>query len=294
MLYSEEINTFLAIVRCGSLLQAADIVCATQSTVSYRIQSLERRLGKSLILRSRGSKRVTLTPEGERFVDIAERWKLLEREVMQMKSTADRYLSIGSADVAALHLLPPFIERLSLNSTAYRLHVESGRYWSLHNRVASGHLHVAFTFVAASHADLRSEPIASYPVHIVYRPSATSPASGPASWRDLDVDKEVYVPYSAEIDHWRETRSMSKLTDSVDKNHLLAPLLTRPGRWALVPEFMIAWLTEQTGCQVLRLDDDPPPSLVLYKTTKRTHDELSSQDQAVIDEALAPLRESKE
>ena len=40
MLFSEEINTFLAVVRSGSLLQAAEIVSPTQSTVPYRNQSL--------------------------------------------------------------------------------------------------------------------------------------------------------------------------------------------------------------------------------------------------------------
>jgi DNA-binding transcriptional LysR family regulator len=71
MLFSEEINTFLAVVRSGSLLQAAEIVSTTQSTVSYRIQSLERRIGHLLLLRSRGARGISLTAEGERFLDIA-------------------------------------------------------------------------------------------------------------------------------------------------------------------------------------------------------------------------------
>ncbi|QTD91356.1 LysR family transcriptional regulator [Burkholderia anthina] len=110
MLIGDEVVTFLAVVQSGSLQQAAEIVHATQSTVSYRIQALEQRIGHALLLRSRGSRTLSLTAEGERFLDIAERWRTLEREAQQLGSKSDRSLSIGAADALALHVLQPFFK----------------------------------------------------------------------------------------------------------------------------------------------------------------------------------------
>lgn len=48
-----QIQTFLAVMECGSFIAAADRVHVTQSTVSMRIRTLEEQLGKSLFDRNR-------------------------------------------------------------------------------------------------------------------------------------------------------------------------------------------------------------------------------------------------
>lgn len=58
-------RTFLAVVECGSFLEAAARVHVTQSTVSMRIRALENELGKPLFERSRAG--ATLTPAGNQF-----------------------------------------------------------------------------------------------------------------------------------------------------------------------------------------------------------------------------------
>ena len=42
MLDIEKIETFLAVARCGSISEAADMLFITQPTLTYRIQTLER------------------------------------------------------------------------------------------------------------------------------------------------------------------------------------------------------------------------------------------------------------
>lgn len=286
MLSSEEVNTFLAVVRCGSLVQAAEIVYATQSTVSYRLQSLERRIGTPLVHRSRGAKRITLTAAGEKFVDIAERWKLLEEEAAQMRPRHDRYLAIGAVDAAAIHVLQPFMARLLGHSPRFRIHLESGRYWQLIPRVASGHLHAAFTFSPANHADLRSDVLCVYKIGVLRIPDPARPDATLRSLDDLDPGREVYVPYSADIDLWRESRKLSKSTSSVDKNHLLPALLRGAGTWAFVPEFMLETLCVQTGGSVLDLPDAWPPALVLYSIQKKLSSHLARKDQEALDDAM--------
>ena len=56
-------RTFLAIVRCGSFVGAAEHLHLTQAAITARVQSLESQLNCSLFVRNRSG--ATLTPNGE-------------------------------------------------------------------------------------------------------------------------------------------------------------------------------------------------------------------------------------
>lgn len=62
---TELARSFLAVVAAGSFSGAAERLHVSQSTVSARILSLERQLGRALFLRGKGG--ASLTPAGRRF-----------------------------------------------------------------------------------------------------------------------------------------------------------------------------------------------------------------------------------
>ena len=62
-----EFSTFLAVVRYHSFSEAGERLNITQSTVSYRIRALERRMGLALLDRGRGRQGVELTAGGEAY-----------------------------------------------------------------------------------------------------------------------------------------------------------------------------------------------------------------------------------
>lgn len=62
---TELARTFLSVVSAGNFISAAERMNVTQSTVSARIQTLERQLGCRLFVRNKGG--TTLTPEGRQF-----------------------------------------------------------------------------------------------------------------------------------------------------------------------------------------------------------------------------------
>lgn len=289
MLFSEEIDTFLAVVQAGSLLQAAEIVCTTQSTVSYRIKALEQRLGHALLLRSRGSRGISLTPQGERFLDIAQRWRMLEIEAEQLKVTNDRYLAIGAVDVLAIYVLTPFLAKLANEQPPIRLHVETGLYWQLTNRVASGHLSVAFTVSAPEHADLVSVSLSSSRMVIARSSMSEVTETREIELESLELNREIYVPWSAEFDVWRAKRGLGRQVSSVEKSHLLAPLLQRPRAWAVIPAFMARRIREETGCMICEIKNGPPP-LTIFKTEKKNTADLRGANSSTIVHALQALR----
>lgn len=77
---TEFARTFLAVVAAGNFVGAAERLHVTQSTVSARIQALERQLGAVLLRRGRGG--AMLTPAGQRFLRHA---KSLVRTIEQAR-----------------------------------------------------------------------------------------------------------------------------------------------------------------------------------------------------------------
>ena len=70
-----EIETFLTVLRCGSMTAAAQALYITQPTLSARLQTLEDEVGTPLFVRGKGLRRLELTDAGSRFLPLAQRWQ---------------------------------------------------------------------------------------------------------------------------------------------------------------------------------------------------------------------------
>lgn len=70
----KQIETFLKVQEYQNMTKAADALYITQSTVSYRLKSLEDELGTQLIARKKGTQTVMVTSQGKQFVPIAKEW----------------------------------------------------------------------------------------------------------------------------------------------------------------------------------------------------------------------------
>ena len=80
----EQIDSFLMVEQLKNISSAAGKLFISQSTLSHRIQLLEEELGVTLFARKQGSKIVSLTPEGERFMPLASQYL----EIYPLKNTA--------------------------------------------------------------------------------------------------------------------------------------------------------------------------------------------------------------
>ena len=64
----ETLRTFIAVAETGSFSKAAERLCKTTATISYRIKLLEENTGVALFFRTTRS--VTLTAAGEHLLSI--------------------------------------------------------------------------------------------------------------------------------------------------------------------------------------------------------------------------------
>ena len=66
---------------------------------------------------------------------------------------------------------------------------------------------------------------------------------------EFDPSREIYLPWSSTFDLWRARRGLSRIITTVDKAHMLAPIL-RNGAGAIVASSLAQSLREQTGCTI--------------------------------------------
>ena len=82
----KDITIFLELVRCRNISKTAENLYLSQSAVSSRLKALEAEMGCQLVLRFKGQRSVELTRQGEEFISVAERWKLLLEETEAVKA----------------------------------------------------------------------------------------------------------------------------------------------------------------------------------------------------------------
>ncbi|WP_019058601.1 LysR family transcriptional regulator [Streptomyces prunicolor] len=114
----QELRTLVAVVDEGGFSAAGARLGSTQSAVSHAVRGIERKLG--VVLFERGRYGARPTPAGARAVAHARRvLRMLEVMVAETRAVQAAVvagpLRIAAFRSAALHLLPPVLERLAVS-----------------------------------------------------------------------------------------------------------------------------------------------------------------------------------
>ena len=121
-----EINALLAAVRYGNLTTAAEKLYISQPALSRNIQSLEKELGFQLLRRGKGLRAVTLTTQGERFVELAEQWSKLWEEMQAISDNSSGHiLHFSAINSLVNYVIYPSINSFMQTHPAVHLSVES-------------------------------------------------------------------------------------------------------------------------------------------------------------------------
>jgi len=154
-----ELEIFRVVAREQSITRAARALERVQSNVTTRVKQLEESLGVPLFLRD--SKTMTLTPEGKRLLDYAERLLTLAEEARQSMraDTPSGRLRIGSMESSAATLLPKPLARYHACWPDVELNVTTGTTRSLVDAVLDHRIDCAVvahpSTAAARQADIR-------------------------------------------------------------------------------------------------------------------------------------------
>jgi len=154
----QQIKTFLAVVAHGSFLEAAAQVHVTQSTVSARIQNLERSLGARLFVRNRTG--ATLTPAGQRLLRHAKTLLLTFEQARHDVGLPSRFrasLTIGARTALWDDLLPRWAGRMREVAADISLNTAIGFEGDLMRRIIAGTMDLALMYSPQQGAGIQVE-----------------------------------------------------------------------------------------------------------------------------------------
>ena len=133
---------FLAVARAESISKAAQTLHLTQPTLSRQLMELEQELGKPLLIR--GSRRVTLTPDGlllcQRAGEILELVEKTEAELQSQDTEIAGEIYLGGGESQGMQFLAHTARQLQQTCPHIRYHLFSGNAQDVGERLEQGRL----------------------------------------------------------------------------------------------------------------------------------------------------------
>ena len=267
-------EAFLAIVKNQSLTKAAELLHLSQSTVSYRLKGLERSLGATLIERGKGIPTIKLTPFGNSFVPLAERWSMLNRELEVLQASGPQIkLSVGVADSLNIYVLPPLYQAILQQCPSVRLQIRTQHTMESYESLARREIDIAFVKMEKVMPNIIVEPFYVDEMVLIRLLEKTAEPNKIVSPLELDYRYELFFnwgpSYQMWHDRWWDTYNSSRL--QVDAAALIFSLMWDTKQWAIVPRSIANAFAEPEKFIIQQLSDPAPPR-VCYKITQKHND----------------------
>jgi len=267
---SLEIDAFLAIYREGSITKAAEALYIIQSSLSTRLRTLERELGCVLFDRNKGSRKLTLTAAGQRFLPLAQQYQELEAKMLAVchPASTDNVLRVSSLNSIGSYLLPPVYAHFSSRWPEIRLEIMDISTAKARKAITRDELDLAFSTLSGSTDQIATIPFLSEPM--VFLCSAKSNYPDPVSLADLSPAHEVYSFWSQELQQWHNTTFGANVEPQV-RLELMSQIrlfTAMPQAWAFVPQSVADALQNDPELRVCETNFTIPDRL-LYILCRR-------------------------
>lgn len=264
------IETFITIVETQSLSKAAEMLFLSQSTVTHRLNALEKELDIKLINRSQGKRYITLTSKGEEFITIAKRWFALQKDTDIWKTEESKlYLNIGIVDSLSSYVFPPLIKKIVQTETT--LSMKTSSQWSITicNLLESYEIDIGIVSRFKKSNSLLTEPLFSEQMVLVSS-SINSNFPDILHPKELDKRKELKLDWGEDFQIWHDNlwNPLDSIGLIVDTSGLIFNLIDIPGSWAIVPLAVAHSYKNKQPIKISTLTDSPPER-TLYKIKNR-------------------------
>lgn len=267
-LNQQDILIFQAIVQEGNITKAANSLYMSVSTLNGRLHALESRLGVKLIERQKGVKTIAITEEGERFLEIANKWKGLLKELDDISRTDQRIpLTIGTADSFLNHSLVGLFKTLLEPPQQFELELQMYRTDNIYPLILNNQIDVGLTLYAHQHADIICENLFSESIVIIaskdmklgknkVKPEELDPA------REMFIGskKNFYIGWGLEFNAWHEKYfdvSIEPLL-RVNSVSVLSYFLDTQNFWAILPLSLAKGYARDYNLNIYELDIETP------------------------------------
>lgn len=269
-MFSLGIETFLTVVREKNITSAAAKLHLAQSTISQRLQILERETGMTLLDRGKGIKQIRLTPSGEEFYKLAEQWDLLWQQSLTLKAQGPKLaLSIGAVDSINAYLLLDAFRSVSKHQPPMQLTIKSIHSWDQYSAIENRQIDIGFSLQQMVSPNVNVIKIFSSPMVVLRPAKAEKQEATIISPAELDPSHEVSVLWGPEFkiwhDRWWHHQGPSHITSYYAN---LALAILSPPQWLILPMHIAKSFLSRGHYDIYQLTD-PPPDYACYKLTHK-------------------------
>lgn len=273
------IEAFLTIVKTRSLTKAAEELHLSQSTISYRLKMLEQEIGNKLLIRKKGIQEILLTPFGEEFVNISEKWMSLQQETEILKKRgAKMNIVIGAADSFNSYILPSLYQKMCQHNPSINITIHSQHTNESYESIERRDVDVAFVKKERIIPNVLVEPFYEDEM-VVVRLSADHRVSNELiSPEELNSEHEIFMNWGPSYQIWHE--KWWEITNSsqiiVDTAGLIFSLMYDENQWAIVPKSIANHFATRKKFIIQKLKSPAPPR-ICYKLTHRHINKMKLQ-----------------
>lgn len=187
---TRHLEVFYAIMLCGSLTKAAEMLCISQPAASKSLRHAEQRLGFDLFER----KQSKLFPTKEAYI-LFEQAQKTYAELNQLKKLADNLsinpegkLSIGCIPSLGLSLVPMITTQFMNNNASIVMDISTDHTETLLQRLTVCDIDFAITFQQVTTPNITVVPLAKIP--LVYLDN--QPQNSPMQLNDIDPSRWIH------------------------------------------------------------------------------------------------------
>lgn len=263
-----EVEAFLAIYKNRRISSAAEELYISQSSLSARLQTLEKELGYTLFLRSRGSRILEITDAGEQFYPLAEEYK---RIIMQMKglkgSRYEQRLRVAAINSIGTYLLMPVYERFIQVHPEIYLRVSEFNSDKSKPLIKKG-VDLLFSPNRFESDELISFPILLEPIQIICSAGSSYPDT--VGMDDLREGNEIVISWDNAFDQWHKSHfSANRPHLDLDNMEQLRYFLRQPQRWAFVSESVAKTFLLDPGLRLLKPSFEIPRRVIYCSCNRK-------------------------
>lgn len=264
----EMIETFLTILKYRNITAAAQKLYTSQSTVSHRLQLLEDEVGVPLFIRRKGQRMVDITPGGEEFIPIAERWMSIFRDTNKIKDhPSRRTLSIGGVDLINTYTFVPLYRQHLEKHPQIRLNVWTYHSGEMYHLLENRTLDIGYVYSQRRYQDILAKPLYREKMYVICHKN--SPYHMDMDPKELSAENEIYLKWSSDYEMWHDRYwSNGKSLITIGTGAQLSLYLDVPGRWTIAPFSVYQALKNRENIALYNLISTPPP-LICYEITHR-------------------------
>ena len=285
-----DIETFLMLVKTRNITKTAESLFVSQPTVSHRLKLLEEELDVPLLIRKKGYKKVELTPKGEEFIPIAQRWLSLMKETMLLKNAGEElYLSVASTDTLNSCIFKD-LYRSILRDTRINMKLNISTHYSyeIYELLEKRTVDVGFVYHHLHYKNIISEPVLREKMYVVQEWDSAI-RKNQINIDELDPEKEVTFLWETNYQIWHEQMVSKGRRNSleVDIYSLFSEFLKDKGRWAIAPVTVVNRLQNEQKVFVSEIANrKKPPERITYIVRQKDMNEQKIKTLNIFEERI--------